>query len=454
MAEEIAKLLAKAGDAELVAVMAMVDSVPSRATLETEIDTIRPKLAMLRPPRPASFNRVLVTPFEDMLVPDAQWLPDTMLIARSNLTAITKSARAVFSQTELNDLAVKMQGWNMSDIDRVCQLGADIWLRSAEGIASKAEQAERSSNGISLREQCQNTIGLLTVADLICPMMQVLPARPMGDLTAYQIEAVKDCLKRCEERSIEGFVAALQWLIARSFKPTVILNLLLRQQVGHEIANREDLAHSLAVQILKRQGRTLRYLATRGHSLAATTTELEQAAGSFLAVAEKARQLDLTSEQLAQTRKTIQDVIIQKLEHALTESYMNAVDRLDDPAVTDKDVEDIEVEARSMNRLATLADVCGGKSRLDQLLEDAAEEAASELRGRYGAKADPMIVVDQLRTFELVFGGDHARKLWLEFARRSKSMEGVSKRKVSVKSEPEIAAHAMMSAINSLYAVK
>ena len=416
----LGRLLERAADNELVEVMTMLERARARGEIEEEIDRIRPKLAVLKPPRSATFNRLAVTPFEDMLVTEPEWRADALQVSRGRLGDILATVRAQFSSEELSEFDRRLFRLKMSDITDCCQIGKDVWPRAAKAIKRISQGGGRKEAGQANLEQYQSVNRLLAIADLTCPLADLLPPRPMGDLKPYQISAVRSMLAACEMRSTEAFTAGIQWLVVRSFKPAVILDLLLQGQAGALTSGRQEIAHHTARQILRRQGNAIARLAKFDGKLPLKTLEIEHAAGSFLSLKERSRALILTAPDLDQIYKSLRLLIMDTLKTAVTERYAGAIEQLDQPDLSDESVEAVEADARAMQRIAVLAKACDMEQQSSRLLCDAADAAAAKLLERYGADAEPMIVVDQLRTFELVFGGEHARRLWREFARRRK----------------------------------
>ena len=56
--------LAEASDSRLLEAVAFLDRLSERGAADRLLDPVRPRLATLRPPRPATLERVLVLPFE------------------------------------------------------------------------------------------------------------------------------------------------------------------------------------------------------------------------------------------------------------------------------------------------------------------------------------------------------------------------------------------------------
>ena len=62
-----------ASDAVLQQVVAVLEAVPSRSMLDPIIEAARPRLKLIRPPRPITFARILFLPFDGAVVPMEEW---------------------------------------------------------------------------------------------------------------------------------------------------------------------------------------------------------------------------------------------------------------------------------------------------------------------------------------------------------------------------------------------
>lgn len=437
ISQEIGKLLCAADDDRLLAVMDMIERLQARDDFEHHLEPIRPKLALLRPPRPATLKRIIVTPFEHALVPNGHWLPGCGSIERRHLDDLLTASLQQFDAEAARHLTKRMAPLKMNHAREICALGQEIWSQASLSLRSMAVK----STG-AFKEQWQTACELLDVADLMCPLIESLPAFPMGGLGDRHVRSIKQALIRCETRGPEALTAGIRWLLLRSFKPLPLLKLLLRGEIGTQTIGREILAHRMAREILLRQEIALTNHELAERSIYDATSELEIAAGSFLSIAERAREFDLTKRDIERVQRILRELILSVLSTSVNDNYFRALDTLDNPDLPDDQVERIEAEARAVQRLLALADACGTGQQAQELVAVAAENAAAELRGRYGAKANPMTVVDQIRTFEFVFGESEARKLWQEFARRRQT--GFE---MSAKSDTPTPAQAMRSAL-------
>ena len=61
--------MSSASDEQLLKVVGLIDTLDRRGPVDRLLEPVRDRLALLRPARPVTLGRVLILPFEDVLVP-------------------------------------------------------------------------------------------------------------------------------------------------------------------------------------------------------------------------------------------------------------------------------------------------------------------------------------------------------------------------------------------------
>ena len=64
-----------ASNEQLLRVVGLIDTLDRRGSMDRLLDPVRDRLALLRPPRPLALGRVLILPFEDLLVAESEVWP-------------------------------------------------------------------------------------------------------------------------------------------------------------------------------------------------------------------------------------------------------------------------------------------------------------------------------------------------------------------------------------------
>lgn len=151
--------------ARLLRIVKMVDTLPQRGAADALIAPLRPRLAVLRPPRPATLTRLLFQPIDPLIVQPAAWRPGSPGVPRPLLAPL-----AAVALTALGDLAGKLQ----TQLARVGSLatpvsgevGAVLWPRAADALRGWAPTAElAAASGIEQAALAPLVGGIATLLD-------------------------------------------------------------------------------------------------------------------------------------------------------------------------------------------------------------------------------------------------------------------------------------------------
>lgn len=126
----ISKRTSKASDTVLQQVVAVLEAVPSRAVLDPIIEAARPRLRMLRPPRPITFARILFLPFDGAVVPLKDWASGSAKLPRPALLPISEALRAAMGPTA-EKISANLGGRNFFDVLQVDSEGRALWAEAA-----------------------------------------------------------------------------------------------------------------------------------------------------------------------------------------------------------------------------------------------------------------------------------------------------------------------------------
>ncbi|MFO0181949.1 MAG: hypothetical protein ACK53N_03700 [Alphaproteobacteria bacterium] len=126
----ISKRTSKASDTVLQQVVAVLEAVPSRAVLDPIIEAARPRLRLLRPPRPITFARILFLPFDGAVVPLKEWSPGSARLPRPALLPISEALRAAMGPAA-EKISANLGGRNFFDVMQVDTEGRALWAEAA-----------------------------------------------------------------------------------------------------------------------------------------------------------------------------------------------------------------------------------------------------------------------------------------------------------------------------------
>jgi len=119
-----------ASDSVLRQVVAVLDAVPSRSMLDPIIAAARPRLKLLRPPRPITFARILFLPFDGALVERDEWSAGSAKFPRAAIMPLADAIRAAMGPAA-EEISVNLGGRNFFDVLQVDQVGRYLWAEAA-----------------------------------------------------------------------------------------------------------------------------------------------------------------------------------------------------------------------------------------------------------------------------------------------------------------------------------
>lgn len=401
----------------------MVDRFAQRNLLEHAVDKIRPMLARLKPARPMTLPRLLFLPIEHLLVDPKSFHATDFAINRTTLAAILELAEAALGQQQMAEFAKQTAGMGLTDAKAIGVQGQKIWPAVGRALLD-AVDPESSTTDLAepLKDQLRYAGLLLVVADLVHDGWSALPPPPLGDLTPHQQRQLVDLLGRVEEQNRDSFEQVLFSFALRARQPARLLGLLTQPQVGARQINRLAIAQNLVHQFTNRCDRELTRLASAQLTHQAMVEETEALFFGARMLAELARQLKLKPYNLSSLEIDLREHMLKQLHRMMAEYYPRTIDDLDHEDLADETVEAIERQNGAIERLRLLCHRVSPKET-EQLIERFQVMAAQELRSRYGANAPMIVLIDQLRNFEMVFGSYPTRKLWAVFHQRLKDVD-------------------------------
>jgi hypothetical protein len=118
--------LAEAPDMAVGRVVAMLDALEDRGAVDALLDSVRPRLQRLRPPRPLGVARLLFLPLEGALVAAADWRGAPAELPRSAAQPIWRAVRAGIGPL-VAEIEATATGHTMENHALVAALGARLW---------------------------------------------------------------------------------------------------------------------------------------------------------------------------------------------------------------------------------------------------------------------------------------------------------------------------------------
>jgi hypothetical protein len=214
----ISKRASGASDTVLQQVVAVLEAVPSRTMLDPIIEAARPRLKLLRPPRPITFARILFLPFDGAVVPLKEWSMGSAKLPRPALMPISEAIRAAMGP-EAEMISANLGGRNFFDVLQVDTEGRTLWAEAArlaptlsfpKGLPAAGLDAAQS------RELLELAAGIWRHADGIWEAKLACFSGPSSELVAA-------ALKGPAEEGEAVFSIALLSLLDRAQSPGSVL---------------------------------------------------------------------------------------------------------------------------------------------------------------------------------------------------------------------------------------
>ncbi|MFO1070572.1 MAG: hypothetical protein U1E14_18800 [Geminicoccaceae bacterium] len=428
-AEQISHLLTVASDAQLLRSMGVVDRLQARGELEQVIDSVRSRLARLRPPRAITLRRIVTLPFADLLVAPERWAAGRQRVSRATLKPLHELIFGDIDAATLAGLEGRAAGRSMHEAEVVLELGRALWPAAAASLRRivGTPRAARPRWGDDAVEQLVDIIALLDDAPELVPALWQLPTPPMAAFAPEERQVARRLLVDAATRGTGHFRLVVQLLLARAEKPALILSLAGSGDIGLPRRAQEALVHDLAtglvadldreagVAVAATGARRVHAAASATCRLAAAVSSLEQAALSLRLPGAAIREIKRKAAALVETELTaaVAGDLVGEL------AALSGEGRLDNLAVTR-----LEGAARSARRIGAAGQQLGMGSKIDRILGAARESYRKIALKAVGIAPPPAPgegpdpVFDHVRIVEILFGPEAAMSLLRELRAR------------------------------------
>jgi hypothetical protein len=140
---ELAHALRATDDRRLIAVLALLDRLPARDAVDGLLDSVRPRLWQLRPPRRLSVRRIIALPLEALLAEPELCEAGGIRLPRSVLPALFAVVEPRLDAALVAELRDETHAATTADIDSVLRGGRRLWPAAAAAL----HQAFRDPRG-------------------------------------------------------------------------------------------------------------------------------------------------------------------------------------------------------------------------------------------------------------------------------------------------------------------
>jgi hypothetical protein len=404
---EVSRGLAEARDEQILKVVAMVDAMPNRGAADQLIAPLRGRLALLRPPRPLRFARLLFLPLDPLIVNAARWRVDQPTIPRSAIPSLA-AAVAVDLGAVGRKVAAMIEDHTTNDLEVVAAAGALLWQKAAELLADAKQPADWATTGLGpqiLKPLARRIGALLFQAD----RLQRWRADAAQGLTPPEAYAVQAMLEGAIRRDPDAQPMIIALLLARIPEVAPVLlrvATLIGQRGGTLMRHAGEQAADMLLSQLEAPGGTEAHLG--GQDLAEAGVAVRRLTSLLSALQGESLSPD-RRDRLVEVKERIKAGCQALFTERLATDLLDPL-RACTPESGPEAGWELETAARGLRALETEARRAGGDRTYDVLLGQAAD-AVREITENGGLER-----VGGLRLMEIVAGPEVALALFGEEA--------------------------------------
>ncbi|MEI6985838.1 MAG: hypothetical protein WCK65_06910 [Rhodospirillaceae bacterium] len=259
----------KLPDDKLRQLLAMIEMLPIEERPQKLLETFRPRMSTLRPPRRMTLQRLLLLPVEDMLDSPELYRRDIGRLCRRSIPTCWNAIKQQFDRNVFNDLMREAREIEWVGEQAQIELGSRLWPTAAEALHKALALADSDRNAAKqmfgddpdVQRQIATFAGIFEIGTEVMTARASLPVKPIDKLQVYHIETIKAALCKLRLGSPDLTRNFLQVLAARMINPGQLLDLLSAGSFPGSDQERGRLIGDLATRItenLLRQTANLR----------------------------------------------------------------------------------------------------------------------------------------------------------------------------------------------------
>nr|WP_294521094.1 hypothetical protein [uncultured Rhodopila sp.] len=388
----VSRDVAGADNARVLRVVATVDAMSARGSADELIAPLRQRLAVLRPPRPLRFPRLMFHPLDPLIVPAGRWRPDRPTIPRTALTPLAECVRAAMGR-EAGAIESAINGRTTAATDLIAAQGRLLWPLAGRLLISAAAPASWSETGFAagifapLARRTGVLLSQMGAFDRLCTET----ARGLLPPRADSLHAILREIAAADESALPMMVTLLLHRLPEAAA------LLVAGQPGSHGAALKTTADQTVDRMLEQLARK------EGAAAELAATSLEEAGAATRRIATLLRQLEEGT--VTPARRAQLKLVRQQLDAGCRVRFAAGLrDEVLAPLLAggSPDVRVLEIAARDLRALETEARVVGGGSAYDLMLRQAAD-AVQALPAEGGPGR-----TDRIRLVEILAGSEAA----------------------------------------------
>ena len=387
--------LLSAQDDKITRVVEMLDQLPRRGAADALLIKLRPRLARLRPVRPLTFDRLLFTPLDSLILPGAAWTRDLPGIPRNALRPLADSIRRHLPQLA-TCIDAQIAGLRADDRRAVAIAGAILWPQAGAWLATAPAPADWTTAS-GLRDGDYAALVPTIAAMLGCAVR-------LNTLQLAHLAGESVTLEMLEplvsQTALAGplALATLLAILTAVMPDLASLRILTDRLAATDIDPRLRQAAEQAVDFVI--GRLENTMALP-RDLDAAELDISRMAVLLDDMQSRSRERPSRLARIKRARERADAECRAAFEEALTEQVLLPVAGL--ATANDADVTQLECAAQALRRLEQAARRIGGGGHYDRALQACAGHLAPRDDDRLETR------VDRARLIEILLGSEAAQ---------------------------------------------
>jgi hypothetical protein len=409
--DSLSRQLSAADDQTLLKIVSVVDRLAKRGNLDLLLDQHRLRLRVIRPPRPMTLGRLLVLPFEDLLVDGGNASPGAMRVPRGRLSRLLALITGELDHELRGAIDARLKGKTMDDAALLLEVGRELWPAAAEAAKRLLEHG-RQARDAEIREllvPLRIAQHLLPVAETVVTTVWSLPPKPMLELQPAETEMIAELLGLAAANGRDCFQLTAELLVNRCELPLSIIQPLLDGDFEWGMRERQQAAAMIAEACLSEMVRLYRTVAATPATteLGLVIDRLQAIVSNIESLRHVATRVKFDHRELRRLKSDAFDLIQARLTIALEEQLLQAFETLGDASLS-TDWRRLEQAAAAAATMRLMAKRIGLATKIDFVFNKALEQYRKLLlAGALDPDAAPMIdsvAMDRIRIIELLFG--------------------------------------------------
>jgi hypothetical protein len=403
--KELRRDLADARDEQIVQIVSLVDAMAVRGSADALLDALRPRLMVLRPPRPATLGRLLFQPLDPVILLPQRWRRDSLGVPRTALGPLgVQFSQSVGAAAELSRA---IQGQSLTDRAVVVGVAVPLWRHGAAFFAT-SDMPEDWTKLTGLAGADYVTIAR-SISVLLGEAFEVEAISQHVSLgNQVPIAQIKACIGRVAD-------AALSLPPGTGARAVGMLAVILLARLPPSV----ELIGAISDAVSGRNDRGVIQASEQAIDFALDSIEIDmkfvgdvsEVAAEQLRVAMLLDALETPGPTLRPSLKPRAEKLRRQADAACRARFeTDLVERIVRPAealgpdTTDEQVQSLEHLARDLRRLETTGRRLGGAEHYERCLRKAMESLTAP-------SGDASCLVDRARLVEILLGSDRAMAL-------------------------------------------